>query len=334
MSEWLETSLDLEVVDLEVGMDLYGQMNSAGFEKKDSSSGCSRRLFIQSSDQEQSTMPFTVAFNLAANSTRYGETPLVICKRNKCGFGGMPPVVTDIMGPEELQQYRQNRKNVRDGEWDLNTVSKIKVQHAESLEDFLAFLCSVHKWKKETPSLIVIDDLASLFQGSSRSYQEMLGVVSHIQNALLSLNDELRDEASQAIKASGRNGGDPVDMPLNKDDVLEDNMPSVLLRKRTQESSEIAVILSESSQNAQICEHLNEKLHLGMHVQVAALERNADQTITTKAKINFSPAEPRVFRNKKRSRAAGQTESTVVVEPLYLELEDSSVYSMTRNSSL
>ena len=86
MSEGLETSLDLEVVDLEVGMDLYGQMNSAGFEKKDSSSGCSRRLFIQSSDQEQSTMPFTVAFNLAANSTRYGETPLVICKRNKCGF--------------------------------------------------------------------------------------------------------------------------------------------------------------------------------------------------------------------------------------------------------
>jgi RecA-family ATPase len=102
----------------------------------------------------------------------------------------------DEMTAEGLDHYRKNQSR-KDGDWDLNTLSKIKVQHAETLEELLAFLCSVHKWKKDVPSLVVIDDIASLLSGSSRSYQEMLGIVSHIQNALLSLSDELRDEASR-----------------------------------------------------------------------------------------------------------------------------------------
>ena len=304
-------------------MDLYERVNCAGFLKKDTSAstGYSRRVCIQS-DHQDSTMPFMIAFNLAAKASKYGETPLVICKRNKCGFGSLPPVLMDEMTAEGLDHYRKNQSR-KDGDWDLNTLSKIKVQHAETLEELLTFLCSVHKWKKDVPSLVVIDDIASLLSGSNRSYQEMLGIVSHIQNALLSLSDELRDEASQALKASSAID----DIHDARNDVSENNLPSILLRRRALESSEVAVILSESSQNAQICDHLKEKLHLGVNLNVAALERNANLAVIAKAEVTFSPFHG-CWRNKKRSRATGPAQGNTESKPLYLELEQHSLYSM------
>lgn len=289
----------------------------------------SRRVFIHG-DHEGSGVPFTLAFNLAAKATKNGESPLVICRKRKCSAGNLPPIVTETMNREQLTKYREDGSVTKE-KWDLNALSKIEVQHVETLEELVTFLGAVHKWKKKMPTLIVIDDLASYLSESNRTYQDMLCLVTFIQNALVSLNDEFQDEASHAMKmkrlfkdgveveeeeSKDKSSEKPMDLNGNMSAISSVNFPNVLLRNRLK-GIEIGLVLSETSQHSQVCDHVVEKLRLEMALEVSSPRSSTQAFTDSKVTLSFSHT-PYLAKNRKRSR--GDSEIGVH-PPFFLERE-------------
>jgi hypothetical protein len=266
---------------------------------KTSKTSSSRHFFIHGREVG-SELPFAVAFNMAVEAGERGETPLVITRRQKCYKGKLPPIISACDEEARLKQ-QQPQVGVGGGIWDINGLSNVKVKYVDSREELTYFLSTLHKWKSDMPTFVVLDELSSLFSacddggGAVTSYlSELLGITCHIRNAMLTLRNEVNGELRSASSVKHMKGGDAhansssnasiyrrqqeqeQEHSTFEGSMLSLDLMEILKKNATMQSSDIALVVSETSQDMHFVDHIKGELRLNIHVDISIVERNND----------------------------------------------------------
>ena len=168
-------------------------------------------------DEGSMQASFSVAFNLASQAGEFGESAILVCRREKfkaMSAGSVPSKIVvgddlteEILGStstfvaetEMKEAWKAHFSKSQMPVWTVEELSKVSTIFVETLDDLIEFLSCVHTWKQKMPSLIIIDDLYSYMDVRSEGRESSdvnvgLRVATHIEDVLVHLQESFKEQ--------------------------------------------------------------------------------------------------------------------------------------------